>query len=58
MSDKTQRSYIRHIETFVRFLGRSAIPQAATTSGASSSHRSSRGAATENEYAGLGAALP
>jgi hypothetical protein len=43
MSDKTQRSYIRHIEIFVRFLGRSAIPQAATTSGASSSHRSSRG---------------
>jgi hypothetical protein len=41
-SDKTQHDYIRHIETFARFRGRSPIPRAATTSAASSSHRSSR----------------
>lgn len=39
-SDKTQHDYIRHVEAFARFLGRS--PDTATTSAAFSSCRSSR----------------
>ena len=31
-SDKTQHEYIRQIETFARFLGRSPTPRTATTS--------------------------
>jgi hypothetical protein len=38
--DKTQHDYIRHIETFARFLGRSPTPRPATTSAASSLRRS------------------
>jgi hypothetical protein len=41
-SDKTQRDYIRHIETFADFSAALPIPRAATTSAVSSSHRSSR----------------
>ena len=41
-SDKTQHDYIRHIETFARFLGRSPDTRTATISAASSSHRSSK----------------
>ena len=40
--DKTQRDYIRHIETFARFLGPRPTPRPATTSAASSLRRSSR----------------
>jgi hypothetical protein len=41
-SDKTRHDYIRHVEAFARFLGRSPTPRPATTSAVSSSRRSSR----------------
>jgi hypothetical protein len=41
-SDKTQRDYIRHIEAFASFSAARPTLRPATTSAASSSHRSSR----------------
>ena len=41
-SEKTRHDYIRHVEAFARFLGRSPDTATGDDSAASSSHKSSR----------------
>jgi hypothetical protein len=52
-SDKTRHDYIRHVEAFAKFLGRSPDTATGDDIAASSLRRSRRRAATEDEYAGL-----
>src|SRR5262245_5095760 len=54
-SDKTQRDYIRNVEAFARFLGRS--PDTATGDDIRRFQLAQVETATEDEWAGLGAAL-